>query len=346
MEKKKGIALHQHQRRIVILITFILMLGSVLVVFVSNPAIFMGGTTTNLDYTFFCHVRDRILYTDGKQSIILDVNAGDWNDITLSPEGDYLSYTIYNDGYASNYAPVKLFTYHIESEQTYQIGSGSDGLRYSWSPDGHWLAYSSDIDETWDIFISDVTSTQQIQITDDNNRDSMYDWSPDGRKLLHLRPSGSGQLAISTLDENFAEINTSVIANHPYWFASARWSPDGNWIAYHSGGATSPHYLGVFPINDPSQDESILANHGAVIGYQWSPDSQAILYEYSAGVYVHRLGVTEDVALQADHFVDWLPNNQVLVEDDLVYWFIDYVTQEHRLVNLPICAQYIGWREG
>lgn len=145
----------------------------------------------------------------------------------------------------------------------------------AWSPDGNKIAFTSDRDGNKEIWVMDADGSNVRRLTDNPSGDYNPAWSPDGRSLAFYREKGDGQddVLVTAADgsgeraiTDDARLNTfpSFLPDGRIAFASkekdgpeilvcvepdgggrkrvgdvetffARWSPDGQWIAFISG---------------------------------------------------------------------------------------------------------------
>ena len=190
--------------------------------------------------------------------------------LTFSPGGRWISYIDSDQALwrsrADGTEPLKL----------------SNGIQYaqlsSWSPDGQKIAFMGlKPGKLWRIFIveRDGGEPKEAAIGDDNQ--GTPTWSPDGKKIAYgnvmCHETQSCWIRILDLEKGTVE---KLPGSHG--FRTARWSPDGRWIA-----ALVPetHKLMLFDCN--KRQWRTLA--GSVTGdtIAWSRDSQWLYADSSQG---------------------------------------------------------------
>lgn len=150
------------------------------------------------------------------------------------------------------------------------------------TPDGAWVAYVSERGERGDIFVAttDGAAVRQVTSPTDDEYVANPHWSPDGRRLLFVQwphydmPWDEIALVVVDLDSGTRSViagGERVVNN---W---ARWSPDGEWIAYVSDrGGQHPNLWRVRP--DGSEAERLLPDDRDHMRPAWSPNGACIAF--------------------------------------------------------------------
>ncbi len=144
----------------------------------------------------------------------------------------------------------------------------------AWSPDGR-IVYSSDQTEKPGMFVSSASGIGGATLLlTPPQRGFPLDWSRDGRYLLFLINGGSMNNNDVWIDDLQRHTVAPLFAT-PFSEGSARFSPDGRWIAYASDESQQPEvYLRSFP--DPSVKVRISTNGGTQP--QWRKDGRELYY--------------------------------------------------------------------
>ena len=141
------------------------------------------------------------------------------------------------------------------------------------SPDGRLLAYASDRGGAGnlDIWVQQISGGEPIRITMDDADDREPSFSPDGSKIVFQSDRKGGGIYL-----------VSALGGEPRLLAekgrSPRFSPNGEWIAYHFGGTFLVwSKLYVVPvvggISRPIQPDFFDARYPV-----WSPDGKHLLF--------------------------------------------------------------------
>jgi dipeptidyl aminopeptidase/acylaminoacyl peptidase len=163
------------------------------------------------------------------------------------------------------------------------------GLNYpDWSPDGERLAVIGYVSEsTWSIYAFDADGTNLQRLTTmDDVWDTDPSWSPNGSQIAFTRiyPSQNNRAEIWIMNAD---------GSNQHWIGieggSAKWSPDGTRLIYHS--IKSDNY-DVYTCNTAGTNEQQLTSTpDGEITPAWSPDGSQIAVtavgdDFSHQVYV------------------------------------------------------------
>lgn len=144
-------------------------------------------------------------------------------------------------------------------------GPAQDGMP-TWSPDDRYIAYASD----GDIYrIRSSGGVPELVLSSPLGK-APTDWSPDGETILYREGLNPAAWDIKAL--RLSDRNIHTVAASPFSDDAARFSPDGQWVAYQSleAGVAVP-YVQRFP------DAAVklrVANRGE--GPQWNRDGTKI----------------------------------------------------------------------
>ena len=209
-----------------------------------------------------------IQLTDGRGTAM----APDW-----SPDGTRIAFDAARDGEADD-----IYTMNNDGTDVRRLTDDPARDRDpSWSPDGTRIAFVSERDGNREIYVMGADGSNQVRLTDEPEYDDHPDWGPDGRivfasrrdvgdwDLFLIDPDGSGLTRVT--DSSDAEDNYPV------------WSPDGQWIAFHTnleGGSQPRAYWVVRPDGSEAHIVAPQVTGSCVNGESptWSPESGRLAF--------------------------------------------------------------------
>lgn len=162
-----------------------------------------------------------------------------------------------------------------------------------WLPQGTQIAFMADWSGTWDIHLLDLDRRVTRQLTY-NDKDNRYpSWSPDGSQIIFhggdFRTYTNYDLYVIDADGNNLQI-LPISVDRPYSHESmGAWSPDGEWIAYHSNQRGE---WDIYLTDANGENERLLIMHmGDSARLRWSPDGSRVAFtmgpsEYDLQIYV------------------------------------------------------------
>jgi Tol biopolymer transport system component len=123
-----------------------------------------------------------------------------------------------------------------------------------WSPDGTRIAFSSNRNGPADLYQHAANGAGEDELLLKSGTDTYaQDWSRDGRFLLFRRPGAkSGRdLWVLPIDDRGERKPASLLLRSEFLIISARFSPDGRWVAYDSNESGS-YEVYVVPFPSPA----------------------------------------------------------------------------------------------
>jgi Tol biopolymer transport system component len=123
-----------------------------------------------------------------------------------------------------------------------------------WSPDGTRIAFSSNRNGPADLYQHAANGAGEDELLLKSGTDTYaQDWSRDGRFLLFRRPGAkSGRdLWVLPIDDRGERKPASLFLRSEFLINSARFSPDGRWVAYDSNESGS-YEVYVVPFPSPA----------------------------------------------------------------------------------------------
>ena len=166
------------------------------------------------------------LWFDRKgQEIGLALNPAIMGNIMLSPNGRAVAADT-TDSASQN---TDIWTYDLETRSAKRLtfDPALDSLPI-WSPDGSRIMFASNRDLKFDLYLKDANGAQEEKIIPQDGPDRFpTDWSRDGKYLIYSRGPDLWYLALP-------ELRATQFLKAPSTLKSARFSPDGKWVAYSS----------------------------------------------------------------------------------------------------------------
>jgi len=202
------------------------------------------------------------LETDSTRLLVEgSARSPDWR-----PDGERVAFTTGN-----------VFTVRPDGSDLKQVTDFGDSFFPNWSPHGNRLAFDTsyrDENGAHVIWLSDPTGSNLTDISEHGVGEWRNpDWSPDGRKLVHLR----------FLDDTFGEevfimdstgSNPVRLTNNERNDRSPAWSPDGEWIAWSPITKEGNHELWI--MRSDGSEKQKLADRGREPA--WGPNSERIVF--------------------------------------------------------------------
>jgi len=168
----------------------------------------------------------QVLWFDRKgQQIGVARTPGIYGNVMLSPNGRSMASET-TDPDSQN---TDVWTYDLENQSAKRLtfDPALDSLPI-WSPDGSRIIFASNRELKFDLYLKDSNGGQEEKVIPQEGPDRFpIDWSRDGKYVLYVRGQDLWYLTMSDLHATqFLKASSSL--------KSARFSPDGKWVAYSS----------------------------------------------------------------------------------------------------------------
>jgi eukaryotic-like serine/threonine-protein kinase len=168
----------------------------------------------------------QVLWFDRKgQQIGFALNPGIYGNIMLSQDGK----TVASDTTDPASQNTDIWTYDLDSHSAKRLtfDPALDSLPI-WSPDGSRIIFASNRELKFDLYLKDANGGQEEKIIPQDGPDRFpTDWSRDGKYVIYGR---GPDLWFLTLPE----LKATPFLKASSTLKSARFSPDGKWVAYAS----------------------------------------------------------------------------------------------------------------
>ncbi|MGA7292523.1 MAG: protein kinase [Terriglobales bacterium] len=168
----------------------------------------------------------QVLWFDRKgQQVGIALNPGIYGNIMLASNGRAMA----SDTTDPTSQNTDVWTYDLENRSAKRLtfDPALDSLPV-WSPDGSRIVFASNRELKFDLYLKDSNGAQEEKVVPQDGPDRFpTDWSRDGKYILYVRGQDLWYLTVSDLRATqFLKATSSV--------RSARFSPDGKWVAYSS----------------------------------------------------------------------------------------------------------------
>jgi len=240
------------------------------------------------------------------------------SDVRISPDGRRVAYVVSRPSVEKNIHEANLFVVPVAGgpsvRMTYATRVFSQprpAPRLRWSADGATLSFIASIDDMPQVVVLDPTGGEARPVTSVKEGVTIYEWSPDGKRLAFLAPEPvSPKEEQSKKDKSFVievdrnerapRIWVQDVAGGPpraltprdQFVAGLTWSPDGATIAYAAspmGGFNGPFHTRIYAVpSSGGEPRKVVDRPGMNTSPQFSPDGRWIGFISTGG--------TEDMA--------------------------------------------------
>jgi Tol biopolymer transport system component len=155
-------------------------------------------------------------------------------DVQWSPNGTLIAFVSHDD--AGNHLNV----IHPDGRSLRRVADGDDLNSVRWSPDGSLIAFVSHDDVGWHLDVARPDGSSLRRVADHPFYWGPYEWSPDGKRLALVVPTGPKSRDVSVVNADgtdlhrIARCRCDLRGSAPI-SESVAWSLDGTRIAYISG---------------------------------------------------------------------------------------------------------------
>ena len=198
----------------------------------------------------------------------------------LSPDGTRIAFDSYDS--RANLSEVWIGDV-ARGVQTKLTTGPSNNTGPVWSPDGSRVAFQSDRKHQADIVMRSAGgSGSEEQLTDADSQSIPADWSADGRHILYFdrEPVGNRQMALSAISVAPPRRPITIVSRISSDFATARFSPDGKWVAYSRDESGRRE---VFVVSFPEGTGKVQISSGGGINPVWTRKGRELLYSTYEG---------------------------------------------------------------
>lgn len=177
------------------------------------------------------------------------------------------------------------------------------------------IAFMSDRDGNFEVFIMDLESSVITNITNNPSADGLPSWSSEAKSFAFLTSREETSAALYRMDAD--GLGLQVLVQDPALIATPPiWSPDGKWVAYHSGDGLQ---VNIHVVDSGGNEiREITASTSVNRFGDWSPDGDQVLFlsnrEGQSAVYIADLEGGEPTKLTDSQYSSamavWSPNGE------------------------------------
>ncbi|HRX02481.1 MAG TPA: hypothetical protein P5148_04990 [Anaerolineae bacterium] len=142
------------------------------------------------------------------------------------------------------------------------------------------IVFHSDRDGDLDIYSMNADGSDLQQLTDSPGRDFEPDWSPDGSTIVFSSDRDDPTNAQLYLMDADGSNQRPLMPFTPADYLGARWSPDGEWILFHSNlEVDGVPWFNIYKVRkDGSELTDLTGSVDNSFRPDWSPDGQRIVF--------------------------------------------------------------------
>ena len=242
------------------------------------------------------------------------------SDIQVSPEGNWITYTMMTVDSARDRSHAAIWMINWEGTKNIQLTNSDEGENTArWSPDGNYLSFLSSRrsgEEGTQLWLMDRAGGEAQKKTSIKGEIEQYVWRPDGKKILlvikdpdyadtaknkprkpyvidryHFKEDVQGYLDrrhshLYLFDPETKKLDTLTKGNFDE--SSPGFSPDGQQVVFESNHTDEPDRnentdLWLMTVSSPAKLQQLTNWSGSDSRPQWSPDGKYIAYLRSSG---------------------------------------------------------------
>ncbi|MCB0043756.1 MAG: PD40 domain-containing protein, partial [Caldilinea sp.] len=142
------------------------------------------------------------------------------------------------------------------------------------------IVFHSDRDGDLEIYSMNADGSDLQQLTDSPGRDFEPDWSPDGSTIVFSSDRDDPTNAQLYLMDADGSNQRPLMPFTPADYLGARWSPDGEWILFHSNlEVDGVPWFNIYKVRkDGSELTDLTGSVDNSFRPDWSPDGQRIVF--------------------------------------------------------------------
>jgi TolB protein len=252
-------------------IPLMLLMGLLLLALTISSCALSGSETGSSSILFSAGAGDDVdIYAiDGETGDPVRLTSADGNDFApaWSPNNSKIAFLSERNGESALWVMDSL------GDSKSQIsGAGIEVVDFRWSPDSSEIGAEIVEAGSHSIHVIVVESKQSIALTASGEDVRMGDWSPDGQWLVYSAVAGDESGIRRRNPTGVDEITLTVGED-----SDARWSKNGQWIAFKRKDDDGSTRLIV--MDKDGENETVVASGiSATVKHDWAPDNKQVVY--------------------------------------------------------------------
>jgi serine/threonine protein kinase len=209
----------------------------------------------------------------------LRVKPGDYQGLSLSPDGKRVALTITEAGSSD----VWVYDPQRDAITRLTLGGGGANFLPIWSPDGQYIVFGR---LTGGIFQTRADGAGQPQtLTEGKLTQAPFGFTPNGKRLAYIEVAPNGQVQVWTVP--LEDRGGQLKAGKPEQFLKSSFtdlgpsfSPDGRWLAYQSNeSGVFEVYVRAFPPPSSGQGGKWQVSNNGGAAPHWSRSGHELVYQ-------------------------------------------------------------------
>jgi Tol biopolymer transport system component len=203
-------------------------------------------------------------------------SSGFVSDITWSPDGRHIAYSIYTLGATASFSQMWLYDLQENTNRLLTPKTIDTPYSLSWSPDNRFLliATKDEQQSTWSLIVLDVESKEELVMFEDSAeyKDISAAWSPAGDWIVFSASDTKGNAQLWSVATDGTSL-TALTKDEAFASLKPSWNPDGSRLAYfRKDGQGKVELWTLGPTGENAKKLANLGSDEILEKPVWSPD--------------------------------------------------------------------------